>query len=382
MATDLLEEPVRPSPDALAVSRSIPEREPEGLSREVTQYGSQPGQRGSRRDRRYARRYRVRGLVKFVEAVEGSCAFGRVSSCGFALGGDGLVEIKEHEGVCYPSGSLLQCGSIWVCPVCSAKIRARREVELETAAKEWVSRGGSLAMLTFTLRHNESMTLIEVLNALLGSYRKLRNRQSFEKLRSLLVGSVRALEVTYGANGWHPHLHLLLFVAPGATEDAVQDRLPSMITDWRNLVQQSLGAVPSVERAIDLLWFGDDASTAAGYVSKIAKEMTLSDSKSGFDPFALLDVTGVGRDRAVARFIEYANTMKGRHAMDWSPGLRDLLGLGEEKSDEEVANDDVDLGDAIVAVVLGRQWNRFMREGTSQDFLRWWELRLEAVRRE
>lgn len=381
MATDLLEEPIRPSPNALAVSRLMPEREPEGLSREVTQYGSQPGQRGSRRDRRYARRYRVRGLVKFVESVEGSCAFRRVATCGFALG-DGLVEIKEHEGVCYPSGSLLQCGSIWVCPVCSAKIRARREVELETAAKEWVSCGGSLAMLTFTLRHNESMTLVEVLNALLGSYRKLRNRQSFEKLRSLLVGSVRALEVTYGANGWHPHLHLLIFAKPGVDEADVQEMLASMITDWRNLVGSSLGAVPSVERAIDLLWFGDDASTAAGYVSKIAKEMTLSDSKSGFDPFALLDVTGVGRDRAVARFIEYANTMKGRHAMDWSPGLRDVLGLGEEKSDEEVANDDVDLGDAIVAVVLGRQWNRFMREGTSQNFLRWWEMRLEAVRRE
>lgn len=356
-----------------------------GLSREDVEYGSVPGRRALSRDRRYARRYRARGLSKFVGSVDGESRFAAVETCGWHLGEEGLVEIKEHEGVCYASGgNVASCGLIWVCAVCSAKIRARREVELEAACAEWVSRGGSLAMLTFTVRHDESMSLDEVLNALNGSYRALRHRRSFEKVRALCVGQVRALEVTYGAKGWHPHLHVLLFVAPGATESEVQDVLPSMVTDWRCLVGSRLPGVlpPSVERSIDLVWFGADASSAAGYVSKVAKEISLADSKSGLDPFALLDVEDVGRDRAVARFIEYVKTMRGRHAMDWSPGLRDLLGLGVEKSDEEVVGDDDDLGDAIVGVVFARQWNRYMREGTAQRVLRWHERWFESVRRE
>ena len=351
----------------------------EGLSREVVKYGSSPGQQGRDRNRRYRRRHRVRGLVDLVEKVQGECSFGRVATCGMSR--STLVEIKERDGVCYPS-NVISCGSIWACPVCSAKIRARREVELEAGAAEWVARGGRLAMLTFTLRHDRLMDLLDVLNALLGSYRKLRHRKSFERLRSLVVGQVRALEVTYGENGWHPHLHVLLFVRSGVEEEQVRELLGAIVTDWRDLVGQSLGAFPSVQRAVDLLWFGSDSSTAAGYVSKIAKEMTLSDSKSGLDPFALLDVVDVGRDRAVARFIEFANTMRGRHAMDWSPGLRELLGLGDFKSDEEIASEDDDGGDGIVCVFFARQWNRYVKDGTSQNYLSDIERQVRAVRRE
>jgi hypothetical protein len=236
-------------------------------------------------------------------------------------------------------------------------------------------------MVTFTLRHDASMDLVDVLHSLLGSYRKLRNRKSFRRLRHLLVGQVRALEVTYGENGWHPHLHLLLFVRDGVSQAEVEAEVQGLITDWRLLVESSLGAVPSVARAVDLLWFGSDALTAAGYVSKIAKEMTLADSKSGLDPFALLDVVGVGRDRAVARFIEYANAMRGRQSIAWSKGLRDLFDLGVAKSDEELALDDDDMGDEVVDCCTRSQWNRFVRDGTVQDHLVWVERRLQTERR-
>lgn len=357
----------------------------DGFSREVTKYGSSPGQKAQGRDSRYARRHRIRGLSKWLVNRDGSSPLTRVETCGFHLGNDGLVSIKVRDGVAYPSGeNVIFCGSIWTCPVCSAIIRARREADLEADATEWVARGGSLAMLTFTLRHNESMALLDVLNALLGSYRKLRHRQSFEKLRSLIVGQVRALEVTHGVNGWHPHLHLLLFLNAGVDEDTVRDLLASMITDWRALVESALGASPSVERAIDLTWFGNDAASAAKYIGKIAKEIALADTKSGRDPFALLDVMEPveARQHCVGRFIEFAETMRGRHAMDYSPGLRALLGRGEMKSDEEVLDESVDGGDPIIAVVFGGQWNRYMRDGSAHRYLRWLEHFYSEVCRE
>jgi hypothetical protein len=298
--------------------------------------------------------------------------------CGFAMGP--LVAIKERDGRCFPSG-VKSCGSVWVCPVCSAKIRARREIELEAACREWVDRGGQLAMLTFTLRHDQSMHLDEVLHALTLSYRKLRNRKAFRVLREFLGGAVKALELTYGQNGWHPHLHVLLFVKPEVERELVEAIKEGLITDWRELAADSLGSVPSVARAIDLLWFGSDAETAAGYVSKIAKEISLADTKSGYDPFALLDVEGVERDRAVALFIEYANVMRGRHSIDWSPGLRDLLGIGADKTDEEIAAEDDEVGEIVDCVEL-KEWNRLVVAGRVQEHLEWCEQRWRSERDE
>jgi hypothetical protein len=40
---------------------------------------------------------------------------------------------------------------------------------------------------------------------------------------------------------------------------------------------------------------------------------------------------------AFFKCIEFFDVMKGRHSLDWSPGLRKRLGLGPAQSDEELA---------------------------------------------
>jgi hypothetical protein len=233
-------------------------------------------------------------------------------------------------------------------------------------------------MLTFTLRHNRSMSLFEVLGALLRSYRRFRNRKAWKLVRRLLVGVVRSLEVTIGTNGWHPHLHLLLFVKSEVERVEVENLLESVITDWRAIVGEDLGVLPSVERAVDLTWFGNDAVSAASYVGKIAKEISLADSKSGRDPFALLDVQDVGRDEAVALWIEYSDTMRGVQSVSWTKGLRDLYDLGDYKFDEDFIEDE-DQADAVVCHVTRDEWKQVWRSGGECDLLEEIEAR---VRRE
>jgi hypothetical protein len=287
----------------------------------------------------------------------------RVGYCGHALGD--FVAVKSMDNHAYFSG-VAACGLVWVCPTCSTLIRTRRESELEVGAREWVSRGGSLVMMTLTVRHNSLMTLDRVRAALAESWKKERDRKSYIALRRMTAGVVRSTEVTIGDNGWHPHLHLLLFVNPLVTSEQVLAVLPSLITDWRVLVGGALDDVlpPSVERAIDLTFF-DDAAAAAQYLSKVAKEITQSNSKSGRDPFSLLDGAGpVG----TAQFLEYAQSMRGVQSLSWSKGLRALLGLGASLTDDELAQEDLDVG--VELMQLGAvEYSELVCRGEAASFL-------------
>jgi hypothetical protein len=323
---------------------------------------------------RYARRRRVGALGVWVESQTGKAPYwSKIGVCGFSRAPQ--VTLKTTgDGSVFPSG-VLNCGKVWLCPVCSARIRTRRAQELDEAATEWVDRGGTLAMLSFTVRHDSSMSLSELLDAVTQSYRKIRSRKAFREMRGHCGGVVRALEITWGENGWHPHLHVLLFVSPGRRRELVEEHVDQIITDWRDLVTAELGSTPSVERAVDLTWFGGDVGAPARYVSKIAKEVSMADSKSGRDPFALLDDAGSREN--VAKWIEFATVMKGRQSVAWTKGLRELLALGDVKSDQELAESE-EVG-WEVGHVDASVWSAAVRSHTAHLILEEYEASLRRA---
>jgi hypothetical protein len=231
-------------------------------------------------------------------------------------------------------------------------------------------------MLTATVRHDDSMSLSEVRSAVSKSWRKAQRRKSWRAIRGLIDGQVVAPEVTVGRNGWHPHLHVLLFVKSGVLQQRLDELLRAFVDDWRQLVSLELGVSPSVERGVHLLHFGRNAdAAAANYLSKIAKELTGGDLKSGRDPFALLDGVADGDAQSIARWIEFCDAMRGRQSIAYSKGLKALLGV-DEKTDEEIADEDDDLG-LVVGRVRADIWNDLVRAGQVGACL---EERFELVR--
>lgn len=315
---------------------------------------------------RYDRRHTVRSLANWAFARDGlrSC-FDGVSRCGFAMGAE--VTLKSDGHSTWPSG-VRSCGLVWSCPVCAAKIKSRRAVELEAATRLHVERGGSLSMMTATVRHDSSMSLVDVRSAVAGSWRKLQRRKSWLAIRELLEGQVVAPEVTVGVNGWHPHLHILMFIRSGVLQSEIDVLVGRVVDDWRALVTEALGVSPSIERGVHVLHFGINAEAAAArYLSKVAKELTGGDLKSGRDPFSLLDDVAQGDAQAIARWFEFTAAMKGRQSLSWSKGLRSRLGL-DELTDEEIADGDLDLG-LVVAVVDGASWDRIVASGAVRQTL-------------
>jgi hypothetical protein len=311
---------------------------PGGFSRNNAKSVVQPPL--ERRRTRWSRRQHAYRLLDWQAAQAGSwddVPGRRQAGCGRSTI-DGQVNVRAtitDDGPNAYTEGLQTCGSIWACPVCSAKIRARRSLEVQLAAQRHVALGGTLAMLTLTVRHERRHDLAELVTGLRDAWKTAQQHRRWRPLRSELVGTITALEVTQGPNGWHPHLHLLLFLRPGA--DGLVDELVEWLpAAWRGLVGSRLDVAPDLAHGTHVLKLGADS---AKYVAKIGDETTRADLKSDAkSPFALLDGVGDGDVQAVAQWLDFCRTMKGRRAIVWSRGLRDeLLPDVEELSDEEAA---------------------------------------------
>ncbi len=261
-------------------------------------------------------------------------------------------------------GSLMRCGSVWSCPVCSAKISEVRRGELEQAIGWW--RGcddGLVAMLTLTTSHGRSDDLGALLAALRGAFRTMTKSRRYRALfkRYGVAHTVRALEVTWGYdNGWHPHLHILLFIVPELNIDSMEDELFAM---WFAAAGR-FGLVIDRKHGVKL-----QATTGAigDYVSKYGKgkwsaadELARANTKRGrgdrFAPFDLLrQVAFSGESQFADLFIEYARVFKGQRHLVFSDGLRAAAGL-LDKTDDQIVDELHE--DAVLLATLGeREWS-------------------------
>nr|WP_012821169.1 hypothetical protein [Streptomyces sp. x3]ACX54950.1 pTSC2.6c [Streptomyces sp. x3] len=165
----------------------------------------------------------------------------------------GVVFARTAEGAAVSLG-LLKCGRIWLCPVCSAKIRHGRAEEITEAVVSWLRRGGRAYLVTFTARHTAADRLSDLMDALQGTradaetgtrrrpgaYQRLitgaawagdkRRAANPEGIRGRIgyIGMIRATEVTVGEGaGWHPHIHAIVLV--GGRVDVQRDPVTNRI---------------------------------------------------------------------------------------------------------------------------------------------------------
>jgi hypothetical protein len=263
---------------------------------------------------------------------------------------------------------LFVCGSVWMCPLCAAKISERRRVELSQALG---NSDFSFGLMSLTLQHSQGDTLKESLDALLGARHRLKSGRAWQNfIRDFgIVGTISALESTYGVNGHHPHSHNLLVSRVPLDAAAVH---AFIFPRWAGGLSEH-GRSATSDRGVDVRTAKSDV---ADYVAKwgheprnfkcpskwtVEHELTKSVSKmsrgdQGFTPLDLLQAFNVGDDRAGQVWQEYASTFKGRHQLQWSRGLRELLGLGRIESDLEIAAR-ADEPAALLAALTRAQWN-------------------------
>ena len=242
-------------------------------------------------------------------------------------------------------GGLQTCASVWACPVCSAKISERRRAELKALIDSHTSAGGVCLLVTRTVPHSRNDDLGELLAKITKAEASYKAHRSYKLLLSSfgVVGTVRAVEVTYGnANGWHPHVHELLFLdLPVVLADLEED----LSRIWKFAAVRAGLQPPSRAHGLTV----QDGSKAAKYASKwgLESELTQWHRKHGKiesrTPFDLLrDVISSLDDHAAHLFREYAEAFHGRHQLQFSRGLKRRYQIAEVSDDELVQQQDED----------------------------------------
>lgn len=235
-------------------------------------------------------------------------------------------------------GNLLTCGSVWICPVCSAKITQRRRDELAPALDNWQASGGGLLMAAFTLRHSRSDKLANIRGILAEVLRELSHHRSFIALKKSyqVIGYISASEITWSEdNGWHPHKHYCFITERQLTDEEIQAFERDLSAVYIAILEKhGRDALDGVALKLQAASGG-----ASEYLMKwgIAEELTKQPIKKarsgGFSPFQLLEDSASGSEtakRSAALFVEYAAAMKGAHQVQYSRGIREVLGLSNK----------------------------------------------------
>lgn len=249
--------------------------------------------------------------------------------------------------------NVIHCGSVWACPVCSFKISQERKRELAEAMKECRSQGLHVAMLTLTAPHYLGDDLREMLKKMSKAKHALwsnRNGREYFEHEFPMVGHITATEVKYSDNnGFHPHYHILLILDKQYKAEDLEIIESDIYELWaEKCVKKGLGK-PSREHGVDLKMGSNAEDMLADYIAKwgLAEEMTQSHMKVGkknsqsLTMWEVLDLSQMEaniRDKYSYTFKTYTKAFKGRSQLYWSKGLKVLLKVQEELSDEEIAN--------------------------------------------
>lgn len=275
---------------------------------------------------------------------------------------------KTHKA--FYSG-LAVCGSVWICPVCAAKISERRRKEMEIAFDTHKKEDGKIALLTLTFSHKKNDRLIDMMENFGQATQKLFRGREFSEIRDEmgLIGRIRVYEVTHGFNGFHPHVHIALFYTNDIDLNLIKNRMYQL---WERACFKS-GLITSRKHGLDL----QDGKEAEAYLSKhgnwsIEQELSKAHIKKAknesMTPFDFLREYLKNEDEKYLRlFQEYAECFKGKRQVQWSKGLKKRF-IIDDKSDEELAKEKTEEAD-VLGILTYEDWKQILRTDSRSKLL-------------
>lgn len=279
-----------------------------------------------------------------------------------------VTHSKEKEKASY--SGLQTCGSVWACPVCAQKVANKRRLEMQRLIERHLATGGDALMITRTFPHTRFDSLKDSIASFQNAETRFRSGKGYKLPFQEVgfVGSVKALEVTYGKNGWHPHVHEIILTEKKVSPAEHGLLVSKLWPRWQRFCVKVGLPSPSAEHGLTI----QKADKAAAYVSKwgIEDEMTKGHIKQGkgesCTPFDFLRVGLLSESQDVlkasgALFREYANAFHGKVQLRFSKGLKALYDI-EEMSDEELA-EQVEDDSRYLGDITPNQWKLILQVG-------------------
>lgn len=262
----------------------------------------------------------------------------------------GQVEIKRgSEGV--HVGGIATCKSVWLCPVCNLRISAERG----DLIRQTQDKGFYMVMMHLTVQHNQGEKLENLLGALKAAARDLKTGDFWTRLKKEfgIIAYITAYEITYGENGWHPHVHMVIYF-DGAPD--LEDLNQKLVGRWKHVVEK-VGRYASKDHGLKIT--KTDAEQGADYVTKfrsnLAYEMTGQYNKGK----TFWELVQQGKRKLV---LEYASATYRLKTLTWSHHAKKVLDIKEN----DIQDDEQDL--EVLAVIPNKVWN-VIRSHALQGFV-------------
>lgn len=213
-----------------------------------------------------------------------------------------------------------------------------------------LERGYTARLVTLTLRHakgDDLGYLLDGLNEAWGATTKGRAWKDWRNVGCLASEYVKGLDLTWSLrNGWHPHLHIALYMPPGHDGD-----VEWFITRWIACLRaegfiavreaQDAGreiTLESVKEAERITAYAG-ATAAMPSAEALGMAMKKGRAEGSFGPFEMLARAAAGDTFFEKRWKEYLEATKGRRQVTTSRGLK----LSDDK-DLTLADDVAVLG--------------------------------------
>lgn len=336
-------------------------------------------------------RYELRRKARAIRVLP------RLKNCGHVPTGSAVSLHKTGTSASW--AGLQSCGSVWSCPECSSVIMKQRQTELKKVAEEWATRG-SMGFLTLTMRHKKQDNIKALWKALSGAWRAvasgsgwLRDKRDFD-----ISGFVRAVEITHGSNGFHLHIHSLMFLDRVLTEEPAKRLFSRLFARWETaLVKAGFEAPLEIAQDFQIVENSRAAAAVGEYLAKAmpeakprwgaVEEVTRQDVKRGRhghrSMFQVLEDALEGDLESINVWRDYEVASKGKRALTWSRGLRDLLELEEELTDEQIAEQEPDEETTeLIAIIDAPDWKHLLKKypSSASDLLTLAEVNPEKAR--
>lgn len=250
------------------------------------------------------------------------------------------ITIKLNQNVISSEasiGNVQTCGSVWSCPICATRIAVQKGKLVQKALRYATENNQVPIMIALTASHAIHTPLKEFKAKFKAAWKMFSSHRRWRKFKKTygLKHWIANREITYGRNGWHYHMHLLLFMDAVSLKYAADDiKLEETLTElWIHcLAHHGLGAVGkyalkvSASEKVGVEYLTKIGLTEDAKTGDLQYEMTASSSKkSGYTIWDILRHASYGDKASEALYIEFVQTMFGDSFLSFSKGFLPLL---------------------------------------------------------
>jgi len=233
--------------------------------------------------------------------------------------------------------NLQTCRSICSCPVCAERLMLEHAQDVKKALIWAENEGYYPVLVSLTASHHSGMKLVDFKAQFKAAWRMFSNHRTWRDYKSKFgiehwFANRECTREAFGDNGWHYHMHMLVFISRGSLFNAgLPEDMGAKFTDfWLQCLDKN-GLTGSREHACDVR---AGAGIGADYLTKLGVTETVKGDleyeitgggNKGKNVWRVLEEAMFGDIRSEYLYLEYVQAMQGENWITTSHGFRDLI---------------------------------------------------------